>query len=113
MKIIHMNEGEKIKFQLKGTKLDLADGALSIDLARYQREEMVTRDIMIDQEGYLTTGRGIYYAAQIEIPGIEYKETEKAEGEPYGEELETKERLPLDTDDVTLKLFSIDGIVIY
>ena len=62
MKIIEKNEGKKINYNLTGTKLDFADGALTLDLARYQQDDTVTRDIMVDSEGYLTTGRGLYYA---------------------------------------------------
>jgi len=58
MKIIEKNEGKKINYNLTGTKLDFADGALTLDLARYQQDNPVTRDIMVDSEGYLTTGRG-------------------------------------------------------
>ena len=45
MKIIEKNEGKKINYNLTGTKLDFADGALTIDLARYQQDDPVTRDI--------------------------------------------------------------------
>lgn len=119
MKIIEMNEGTKIDYQLTKTKLDFADGALRIDLARYQRDEVVVKDIMVDNEGCLTTGNGRYYAAQVEIPAIEYNETATMEtvtdenGEETEREVINKERLPLDTDKVTLRLFSIDGIIIY
>ena len=75
MKIIEKNEGKKINYNLTGTKLDFADGALTLDLARYQQDDTVTRDIMVDSEGYLTTGRGLYYAAQVEIPARKYTET--------------------------------------
>lgn len=74
MKIIEKNEGKKINYNLTGTKLDFADGALTLDLARYQQDDTVTRDIMVDSEGYLTTGRGLYYAAQVEIPARKYTE---------------------------------------
>ena len=38
MKIIEKNEGKKINYNLTGTKLDFADGALTLDLARYQQD---------------------------------------------------------------------------
>ena len=44
MKIIEKNEGKKINYNLTGTKLDFADGALTLDLARYQQDDPVTRD---------------------------------------------------------------------
>lgn len=121
MTIIEKNEGKKIDYSLKGTKLDFADGALTLDLARYQQDDPVTRDIMVDSEGFLTTGRGLYYVAQVEIPARKYTETvteaeetdEQAEGgEGMSHETVTREAQPLDTDDVTLYLFAIDGILI-
>lgn len=121
MKIIEKNEGKKINYNLTGTKLDFADGALTLDLARYQQDDTVTRDIMVDSEGYLTTGRGLYYAAQVEIPARKYTETvttaqetdaqaedgENTEG--MSRETVTRTPEPLDTEDVTLYLFAIDG----
>lgn len=118
MKVVEKNEGTKIDYNLRGTKLNFADGELTLDLARYQRDDEVTKDIMVDSEGYLTTGRGRYYIAQIEIPAREYDEevetvTEEVDGETVERETVTRTPKPLDTDKVTLYLFSIDGIVIY
>lgn len=125
MKIIEKNEGKKINYNLTGTKLDFADGALTLDLARYQQDDPVTRDIMVDSEGYLTTGRGLYYAAQVEIPARKYTETvttaqetdAQTEGgentEGMSRETVTRTPEPLDTEDVTLYLFAIDGIMIH
>ncbi len=118
MKVIEKNEGTKIDYNLRGTKLNFADGELTLDLARYQKDDEVTKDIMVDSEGYLTTGRGRYYIAQIEIPGREYDEqtetvTEEVDGETVEREVVTSTPKPLDTSKVTLYLFSIDGIVIY
>jgi len=129
MQIIEKNAGAKINYELDGTKLSFADGALTLDLARRQRDSAITLDIMVDSEGNLTTGRGLYYAAQVEIPPMEYDEkiipapepAEQAEGEDdaapagMGESRDTVERTPrpLNMDNVTLCLFSIEGIVIY
>lgn len=114
MKIVERNAGQKIDYELRGTRLSFADGELTIDLARYQQDDPVTRDIMVDSEGYLTNGRGRYYVAQVEIPAKEYEEIPVEDGES-GDEMDggTERRaLPLDTDDVTLYLFSIEGVLI-
>lgn len=124
MKIIDKNAGKKIGYSLTGTKLELADGALTLDLARYQQDNTVTRDIMVDSDGFLTMGRGRYYVAQVEIPAKQYTETvlpaeetaSAAESETGGESM-NRERIvrtaePLNTDDVALYLFAIDGIMI-
>ena len=128
MKIIKENAGQKIDYELNGTKLSFADGALTLDLARRQRDNAVTLDIMVDSEGSLTTGKGLYYAAQVEIPPREYDEEiipapvsesgEADEGEDTGGMDGQRERVertprPLDTDGVVLSLFAVDGIVIY
>jgi len=111
MQIVEMNEGRKIDYELTGTTLSFADGELSLNLARFQKDEAVKKDIMVDNEGYLTTGHGRYYAAQVEIPPKEYEEATENEGE--GEEPATPAPLPLDTDKVILYLFSIEGILIH
>lgn len=114
MKIVERNAGQKIDYELRGTRLSFADGELTIDLARFQQDDPVTRDIMVDSEGYLTNGRGRYYVAQVEIPAKEYEEIPVEDGES-GDEMDggTERRaLPLNTDDVTLYLFSIEGILI-
>lgn len=129
MKIIEKNDGKKIDYKLRGSKLSFADGAMTLDLARRQRDSTVMLDIMVDSEGNLTTGRGLYYAAQVEIPPTEYDEKiipapepaeqEDSEGENapggMGGNRETVERTPrpLNTSNVILYLFAIDGIVIY
>ncbi len=112
MIIVEKNEGAKIDFELHGTRLSFADGELTINLARYQQDDTVTRDIMIDNEGFLTTGRGRYYAAQVEIPAREYEEEIIPPEEPNAEPETRRTPLPLDTDKVTLYLFSIEGIII-
>ena len=123
MVVIEKNEGKKIAYELTGTKLEFAGGALTIDLARYQQDEPVMRDIMVDSEGYLIMGQGRYYVAQVAIPARGYDEVEiqqvdtlaaQAEGDtPQGDmPMLARTPLPLSTDDVTLYLFGIDGIII-
>ena len=113
MRIEEMNHGRKVSYGLNGTRLDFADGALTVDLSRWQEDDPVTVDIKATRKGNLTTGKGSYYVAQIEIPGREYEETAETgsgtDGESGGGE---RKPLPLDTEKVTLRLFSIDGIMI-
>lgn len=123
MVVIEKNDGKKIGYELNGTKLEFAGGALTIDLARYQQDEPVMRDIMVDGEGYLTMGQGRYYVAQVAIPARSYDEVEiqqvdalsaQAEDDaPQGDmPMLVRTPLPLSTADVTLYLFAIDGIII-
>ncbi len=123
MNVVEKNIGTKIDYNLRQKKLSFADGELTINLERYQSDDVVTRDIMVDSEGYLIMGKGRFYVAQVEIPAKEYEETTETVTEEVTEEVDgemvthevTKEvtnrtPLPLDTDKVTLYLFSIDGI---
>lgn len=117
MKVVEKNAGTKIDYDLKAKKLSFADGELTINLERYQSDEEVTRDIMVDSEGYLIMGQGRYYVAQVEIPAREYEETvetvtEEVDGEEVQRKVTNRTPLPLDTNKVTLYLFSIDGIII-
>ena len=45
MKVIELNEGRKVEYELRGTKLDFADGTLTMNLAKYQRDYPVTKTI--------------------------------------------------------------------
>jgi hypothetical protein len=94
-----------------------------VNLEKYQKDYEVTKDIMADSEGNLTTGGGRFYVAQIVIPEAEYEdvvtEEEKTEVDPEtGEEktetveVTTRVKKALDTDKVELRLFSIEGMMI-
>ncbi|MCD8397513.1 MAG: hypothetical protein LUD12_10120 [Lachnospiraceae bacterium] len=115
MKVVSMNDGTKIGYEVTGTKLSIGDGALTIDLSRYQKDYDVEKDIMVDREGDLAIGTGAFYVAQALIPAITYTETTTTNtDEESGETTESTERTAnaLDMDEVTLRLFSIDGIKI-
>lgn len=131
MKIVEMNEGAKIAYEVDDTKLDFAGGALTVDLDRYRRDYPVTKDVMADGDGNLVLGTGgRYYVAQVEIPANTYSpapaEEEAAEAlaeaeqdTPEGPETEQEAQAaapvmdPLDMDKVTLRLWSVAGIEIF
>lgn len=134
MNVIELNEGRKVEYELRGTKLDFADGTLTMNLAKYQRDYPVTKTITGDAEGNLLIdgSESRFYVAEVEIPAIEYEDVEvegKAENatataavedtEKTEEETATAEDTapkthierkakPLNTDDVTLRLWSIE-----
>lgn len=114
MIVTEMNVGQKTDYALRRTKLDFGDGALTVDLARWQKDYTVTKDIMADREGDLGIGSGAFYVAQVEIPPIEYEEQTETVTDGEGNESENVvlTPLPLDTDKVELRLFSIEGIKI-
>jgi len=120
MKIVEMNAGTKVDYELNGYKLTFND-ELTIRLDKYQRDYEVVKDIMADNEGFLVIGDGRFYVAQVVIPETQYDETvemvEKTEIDPESGEEVTKEveeitrtKIALNTDDVELRLFSIDGM---
>lgn len=135
MKVIELNEGRKVEYELRGTKLDFADGTLTMNLAKYQRDYPVTKTITGDAEGNLLIdgSESRFYVAEVEIPAIEYEDVEvegKAENATATAAVEDAEKTeaaedttaedtahkthierkakPLNTDDVTLRLWSIE-----
>lgn len=133
MKIEELNTGRKIEYELRGTKLDFADSTLVMNLAKYQKEDTVTATITANAQGNLAidSDNGLYYVAQVEIPGYEYEEvevegpaqsdamtaaveetdpqTDAAQGEQTPPITHIERRtLPLDTEKVILHLWSIE-----
>lgn len=126
MIVEEMNAGQKIAYNVDGTKLDFAGGALTMDLDRYRRDYPVTKDVMADGDGNLTLGSGgRYYVAQVEIPANTYtevpaeKKEEPVEARDEGEEQHgtpdgvAMQLDPLDMDKVVLRLWCVAGIEIF
>lgn len=83
MKVVELNEGRKIEYELNGTKLDFADGTLTVNLAKYQRDSDITKTVIGDKDGNLLlidkpdtlpkkNADGRFYVAIVEIPATEY-----------------------------------------
>lgn len=117
MKVIEINEGSKIPYEVSKAKICFDDD-LTINLAKRQEDWPVHIDILTDGDGVLVTGAesGNYYVAQIDIPAREYKEPEATEEaatvEEGGEQAGTTdapqpEPLPLDMEKVTLTLWAL------
>ena len=53
MKIVELNAGRKIDYELRGTKLDFADSTLVMNLAKYQKDDTVTATITANAQGNL------------------------------------------------------------
>lgn len=116
MKIIEINEGTKIPYEVTGTKICFDDD-LTINLAKRQEDWAVHIDVCSDDEGALVIGAksGSYYVAQLDIPATEYEETEvdtdNADGELTEEQQSETVRTakPLDMDKVTLTLWALEN----
>ena len=120
VRIVEKNEGRKIPYRVNGTKIFFGeDDDLMLNLQKRQREYPVHMDVCADSDGNLVigTGAGRDYVAQVEIPAYKYAEPEEkpeeaASGESggSGNSNEQGEPLPLDMADVTVTLWSVDGI---
>ncbi|MBQ6207665.1 MAG: hypothetical protein IJK52_11375 [Oscillospiraceae bacterium] len=132
--VINKNEGTKIDFRQKGYKLYFGDDDLILRCDTRQREHPVHIDICADEDGNLAMGvdgSKACYVAQVDIPGIAYVEQEveakTTETNPAAEaedstgsgtdapEKTPEKRMervaqPLNMEDVTVTLWSIDGL---
>lgn len=84
MKVINVNEGPKMEYSTYKNKITFAD-ELTVNLEKCERDYPVCIDICIDKFGMVTTGLGMKYAAQIEIPERQYTE-EVIDNPDYDEE---------------------------
>ena len=97
MKIIEKNEGAKIPYEVKGDKIVFNDDELTLNLARYERDDANHIDICRDKMGNLVSGviPGVAetYVAQIDIPPRAYEERE-IEGAAEAQAAEAEENAP-------------------
>lgn len=112
MKVIEVNKGEKIPYSVSKTKITF-DDELMLNIEKLERDFDVTVDVCIDKYGMLTTGLGVVYAAQIEVPARQYKE-ETVDNPDYDPEdpqsnptITNRVPVPFSMDNVTLKLYAI------
>lgn len=98
MIIIEKNVGEKIPYEVNGTKITFDDD-LTINLKKRESDSDEHIDVCYDRGGDLVIGAaaGRTYVAEIDIPARQYEETE-----------EGSTPVALDMDKVTLSLWSIE-----
>ena len=123
MKVINANEGPKIPYIVKGSKITF-DDEIMLNLEKKEADADVHIDISADDFGGLITGIGRDYVAQIDIPARAYNEIKveaeesvetTAEGDSgagiggMGASGERIERIPIpfSMDKVTLTLFAL------
>ena len=111
MNIIHKNEGPKIPYSARGSKITFYD-VVTYNLTKYEREEPCHIDLCRDKHGNLVSGvipgTAERYVAQIDIPARSYNFVPDGEDED-GNPKQKKVAVPLDMDDVTLTLWSMEG----
>ena len=105
MIIVNMNEGPKIDYEIQNTatkKKITFDDDLTINLAKREEDWHVHIDVCYDEDRELVIGTaaGRAYVAQIDIPARQYTPGETEEDPPVP--------VPLDLDNVTLSLWSIE-----
>ena len=105
MIIVEMNEGQKIDYEIQNTatkKKITFDDDLTINLAKREEDWPVHIDVCYDEDRELVIGTaaGRAYVAQIDIPARQYTPGETEEDPPVP--------VPLDLDNVTLSLWSIE-----
>lgn len=108
--VIEKNQGEKIAYEVSGTKLFFGDDELMVNLKNRERDEEVTLDICKDTQDGLTVGvntEAREYVAQVTIPAREYEMVNT--GEKDENDLPIMERVPVafDMQKCTLTLWTL------
>lgn len=111
MNIIHKNEGTKIPYTVRGSKITFDDEVM-YNLTKYERDEASHIDLCRDKFGNLVSGvipgTAERYVAQIDIPARRYNyepDGVDADGNPKQKQVAE----PLDMERVTLTLWSVEG----
>lgn len=111
MNVIHKNEGAKIPYAVKGSKITFDDEVM-VNLSKYERDEASHIDLCRDKVGNLVLGvvpgMAERYVAQIDIPARSYNYVPDGEDED-GNPKQKQVAVPLDMDNVTLTLWSMEG----
>lgn len=106
MKIEEKNEGKKINYSVNGTTI-VFDETISVNLARYQKDQENVIDVCLDSDMQLTTGLGKWYVANIVIPPRTYKMVDTGTKDEKDNEIFNRVADPLNMDDVTLILWTL------
>ncbi len=114
MQVKEINEGPKISYEESGTRVFFGDDELMLNMAKYQRDWPVHIDVCSNRDEQLVigTGEGLYYVAQLDVPAIQYEETEEPEtqsGEGTMSDREPPKPIALNMDDVVLTLWSTEN----
>ncbi len=111
MNIIHKNDGAKIPYTIRGSKITFDDEVM-YNLTKYERDEASHIDLCRDKFGNLVSGvipgTAERYVAQIDIPARRYNyvpDGVDADGNPKQKQVAE----PLDMERVTLTLWSVEG----
>lgn len=108
--VIEKNEGEKIPYEVSGTKIIFGDDELTVNCKSRERDYEVTLDICKDTEDGLTVGVNTSareYVAQVTIPARGYEVVETGEEDEDGNPVTERKPLPFDMKKCTLTLWAL------
>lgn len=106
--VVEKNEGEKIPYEVSGTKIIFGDDELMVNCKSRERDYEVTLDVCKDTADGLTVGvntEAREYVAQVTIPARQYEEVDT--GEEDGKAIMERKPLPLDMKKCTLTLWAL------
>lgn len=107
MKVVEMNIGQKVEYEVIGTKIMFQD-ELMLNLEKMERDFEVHIDICEDKFGMLTMGLSENYVAQIDIPARQYES--KLNGyDSESNEIIVQVPVAFNMNNVTLTLWSMEG----
>lgn len=108
--VVEKNEGEKIAYEVSGTKIIFGEDELMINIKSRERDEEVTLDICKDTQDGLTVGvntEAREYVAQVTIPARGYEIVDTGEQDEDGNPIMERKALPFDMKKCTLTLWAL------
>lgn len=108
--VVEKNEGEKIAYEVVGTKIIFGDDELMVNIKSRERDEEVTLDICKDTQNGLTVGvntEAREYVAQVTIPARRYEIVDTGEKDEDGNPIKERKPLPFDMAKCTLTLWAL------
>lgn len=107
--VVEKNQGEKIPYEVSGTKVIFND-ELMVNCKSRERDYEVTLDICKDKTDGLTVGvntTSTEYVAQITIPAREYEVVETGETDEQGNMITERNPVPFSMEKCTLTLWAL------
>lgn len=108
--VVEKNEGEKIVYEVSGTKIIFGEDELMVNIKSRERDEEVTLDICKDTQDGLTVGvntEAREYVAQVTIPARGYEIVDTGEQDEDGNPIMERKALPFDMKKCTLTLWAL------
>ena len=108
--VVEKNEGEKIAYEVSGTKIIFGDDQLMVNIKSRERDEEVMLDICKDTQDGLTVGvntEAREYVAQVTIPARRYEIVDTGEKDENDNPIMERKPLPFDMTKCTLTLWAL------